>query len=498
MRNRVTKLLCGLVVLATACLLGGCSTYTNRSDRFVQPYVAGDLQRAAAEVTAQAGTVDAADKTLDEQAKAADRDILLLRLEQAAVYRLAADYQRSNLALEHARQLVDRFDEKARVRLGEGAAVLVTNLTAVEYRGQLFDRVMLYVYRAMNYLEAGNIEAARPELLAAYERQREAVEKYAKRIEAEREKAIRDGSAAQKGSSGATKADVNRTIASPEVQARLGTVYGELNEMAAYESYVNPFAEYLQGLYFLHAAVDGSDLERARVALRKTSGLVPSNEVVAQDAALADTMAAGATAPPLTYIIFETGLAPRREEVRIDIPIFLFNIVASDTQVDYVGASFPKLVKEWDFTPHLLVATPEGTIQTRVVADMDGIIAREFQNELGAVIAKTIAAAATKAALAYGASRATEGNDIANVLVRIASTAYQYAANQADTRTWRTLPKQFQVARIATPENRVVQLSLPNGAMLPAINLIPGQINVIYVRSASSMSPTFVRQFRLK
>lgn len=498
MRKRVTRLLCGLVALAGAWLITGCSTYTQRSDRFVQAYVAGDLQRAASEVTALAGTVDTPDKTLDEQANAPERDILLLRLEQGNVYRLAADYQRSNLALEHAQELVDRFDKKATVRLGEGAVVLVTNLTAVEYRGQLYDRVMLSTYRAMNYLEAGNIEAARPELLAAYERQREAVEKYAKRIEAERDKAVRDGSSTRQSYGGATQADIDRSMNSPELRSQLGAVYGGLNEMAAYESYVNPFAEYLQGLYFMHAGVGGSDLERARVSLRKAAGLVPDNEYVAQDAVLADGVASGTTTPPLTYVIFETGLAPRRDEVRIDIPIYLFNILASDTQVDYIGVSFPKLVQEWDYTPHLLVATPQGTVPTRVVADMDGIIAREFQNELGAVIAKTIAAAATKAAMAYAASRATENDDLTNALVRIGSTLYQYAANQADTRTWRTLPKQFQVARIATPEDRVVQLSMPNGAMLPAVQLIPGRVNVIYVRSASSLSPTFVRQFRLK
>jgi hypothetical protein len=100
--------------------------------------------------------------------------------------------------------------------------------------------------------------------------------------------------------------------------------------------------------------------------------------------------------------------------------------------------------------------------------------------------------------MAYGLSRATESSDLANVLVRIGSTIYQYAANQADTRTWRTLPKQFQVARIDTPADRRVQLSLPGGALLPVIELIPGQVNVIHVRSVSSTSPTLIRQFRLR
>ena len=497
--THIQSIITAAIVAAGSMLVGGCASYTDKSDKFIQPFIAGQFNAAVSEVTAQAGTVDAPDKTLDEQAKAPARDILLLRLEQGAVYRLAADYTRSNLAFEHARQLVEKFDEKARIRLGEGAAVLVTNLTAVEYRGQYFDRVMLSVYRALNYLESGNADAARPELLAAYERQRETVEKYARQIDAERTKVIKEGSAPQKNGGGAAKADVNKSIDDPQTQARLSQAYAGLNELAAYEDYVNPFAEYLQGLYFLHAGVDGSDIERGRTALRKTAALVPDNSFISQDAELADQIAsAAAPRPKLTYVIFETGLAPRRDEFRIDIPIFLFNIIASDTQVDYVGVAFPKLVPSPDHTPYLQIASDAGTLQTRTVADMDRIVAREFQSELGAVIAKTIAAAATKAAIAYAASRATEDNDTLNVLVRIGTTVYQYAANRADTRTWRTLPKKFQVARIPTPENRTIQLSLPNGAMLPAVQLIPGEINVVYIRSASSLSPTLVRQFKLR
>jgi hypothetical protein len=484
----------GLGVVAM--LATGCATYTHKTDPIISAFAAGNHAQAVIQAEKLAGTVHDPSKSLDEQARGPGNDRLLFRLEQGAVLRAAGDFEGSNLAFDHARQLVDRFDEQARVKLAQEGTALLTNPTVLDYRGRVYDRVMLWTYRAMNYLEAGQIDQARPELLAAYERQRETVERYAKQIDAEQQRAIRD--AQRPDATSAASADVQRTIDDPFAQASLQSAYAGLEQLAVYEDFVNPFAEYLQGLFFLHAAADGSDVERGRVALRKAAAIVQSNDFLHQDAILADQIASGARVDPITYVIFETGIGPRREQIRIDLPIFIFNLAVSDTQVDYVGLAFPTIRPEGSFMPFLRVDTPEGSIQTQIVADMDAIVAAEFKRELPMVITKTIASTAIKAALAYGASRATEDNEWLNIAARIGATIYQAAVNQADLRTWRTLPKQFQVARFPTPADRTIRLGLPSGVLLAPIPLVDGNVNVVYVRSTSPLAPMIVRQYALR
>ena len=79
---------------------------------------------------------------------------------------------------------------------------------------------------------------------------------------------------------------------------------------------------------------------------------------------------------------------------------------------------------------------------------MDGVIAREFKDELPTVITRTIIAAGVKAGVAFAAHRATRDDPLLNLLTRVATTAYQYTVNNADLRTWRTLPKTISVARL--------------------------------------------------
>jgi hypothetical protein len=54
------------------------------------------------------------------------------------------------------------------------------------------------------------------------------------------------------------------------------------------------------------------------------------------------------------------------------------------------------------------------------------------------------------------------------------------ATNIADTRTWTSLPKEFQYARLATPESR--ELTLDAGGVQKTVALAPGAVNVVYVK----------------
>ncbi len=89
----------------------------------------------------------------------------------------------------------------------------------------------------------------------------------------------------------------------------------------------------------------------------------------------------------------------------------------------------------------------------------------------------------------------------------IATTAYQASVNIADTRTWTTLPKQFQICCFPTPPGGKIEVMTPTGANV-MVTLIPANqaksdvsangLNVVYVKSIAVGTPLLISQFILQ
>jgi hypothetical protein len=239
-------------------------------------------------------------------------------------------------------------------------------------------------------------------------------------------------------------------------------------------------------------AVDASDLERAHKSLERVAGFAGGNLYVKQDLAAVDDLINGKPLPPTTYVIFETGCAPVRGQIRIDIPIIV-------TKVSYVGAAFPTLKPQGNYQPSLTV-TANGTSQTTsLVASMDSVIGLDFKNEMPVVITKTIAATVTKAVAAYAVNDAANQQDaLGGLFAQIGTAVYQAAVNIADTRTWTTLPKEFQVCRIPTPPDRKLKLEPAGGGQKIPVTIADGTINIVHVKSINPVTPLLVTQIKLK
>lgn len=460
--------------LVAACCLAmtllGCSyDYNKQTAAMHSPYEAGDFARAAAVAN-----------ELNE--KVAKHDQVIYRLEQGAILRAAGDLQASTDAFDKADQIISEYEQQADVRISQEFSAAMVNQAVMEYRGYAYDRIMMNTYKALNCLETGDRERARVELRRAYQRQRDAVDKYAKRIEAARKEREKQKQARQ-------------TMDSEQFRGVLKQHYADLEaeDFSAYADYVNPFTEYIQGLFLMYAAADSSDLEQAATAMRRAAGMARDNDFVQQDMALAEKLANGSLAEPITYVLAETGLAPQRKEIVIHLPLF----IASD-RVDYVGFAFPKLVKRSDGCEQMLIQTSSGSYQTAVLCDMDKVIGQEFKNELALVITREVLSAIAKAAAAYGVNEATRNDQTINAITRISATLYQVATNHADLRTWKSLPKRFCVARFATPADRRITVSLAGGGWPQTVQLEDGIVNVVYVKCVSPARPPAIRQFKLK
>jgi hypothetical protein len=277
----------------------------------------------------------------------------------------------------------------------------------------------------------------------------------------------------------------------PKFKSQMQGAYTGLDNLKAYANYVNPFTVYLDGLYFMADAVDASDLERARKSFERVVGFDPDNEYVKQDLATVDDLMNGKPLTPMTYVIFETGCAPLRGQIRIDIPIIV-------TKVSYVGAAFPTLKPQGNYLPSLTM-TANGTSQTTsLVASMDSVIGLDFKNEMPVVITKTIAATVTKAVAAYAVNEAAnQQSSLLGFASQIGTAVAQVTVNIADTRTWTTLPKEFQVCRLPTPPDRKIELTV-GGSQKTSVTIADGTINIVYVKSINPGTPLLVTQIKLK
>jgi hypothetical protein len=128
---------------------------------------------------------------------------------------------------------------------------------------------------------------------------------------------------------------------------------------------------------------------------------------------------------------------------------------------------------------------------------MDSVVAQSFKNELPVIITRTLISAGVKAAIQYGVYEATKSNSTVNAFAMIATSVYAAATNQADLRTWLTLPKEFAYCRLPTPESRSVEIHL-RGAQRLTVDLLDGQVNVIYIKSNAPSASVSVQQFVMK
>lgn len=459
-----------IIGLALVAWLGaGCSTYKNQVKSTTSAWTSGQPELAA--------------KQFGEKAvkKGESKDSIIWHLEAGAAYRAVGNYTNSNQHLEAAAAKIEQYEQEAKVKVANEAAAIMSNQQNLPYRGKTYDKIMLHTYRALNYLAEGEAEKAGPELIRAYQRQQDAVEENARRIEKAKE--------AEEQSK--EKEQVEKAKEDPNFSASIDGVTKDLEGFKFYADYVNPFTVYLNGLYFLHAGAGGADLERAIKSFDRVVEVAGENKCVQADIASANAALTGQTPDPCTYVIFETGQAASLDELRIDIPIIV-------SKVSYVGAAFPKLAFHNGQCPQLTLTAGEAQEVTEPLASMDSIIALDFKNEFPTIVTKTMVSTIAKAVAAYAVNDAASKQDsVVGLFAQLATAVTQAAVNIADTRSWTTLPKEFQIARIPTPTDRKLTLTPAGGAPVE-VNLLDGSVNVVCAKSITATSPLLVSQFKLK
>jgi hypothetical protein len=476
MKGHVQVYFATLAILSLC--LSGCSVdYRHHIEAITLNYQHGNYSAAASEAYAAAVHAEKDDK----------RDQLVLLLETGTTERMVNAIPQSTQAFDHADELFNYYDSLAKTRISKETTAAFLNQAALDYEGTGYDRIMTNVYKALNYLDQNDKDNARIEIHRIADSQRKDEQRWADQLRQSQQAAKENN------------ADVARAESDPGVQQGTNGLLADFNtpdDEAALRNlspkavYDNPYAEYLQGLFYLYSDYSG-DREIGRVALRNAAGMMQGNEYAVADAHFADIAANGGSIPPRTYVIFETGMAPRRIGVQIYIPVYIQG-------ANMITIAFPCLKKVDEHVDYLMASAGANTYQTRILANMDAIVAREFKNELPTIITRAVISATLKAALTYGADQAARNSDAwVQIGTQVSMLVYQGITNEADTRTWRTLPKYVELASFPTPSDGNVGLSLPNGMPTPSVKVTPGKSTLIWVRCPSVFAPCVVRTFEL-
>jgi len=462
------------IPLFAVVFLFGCATHTSESENARKSWAMGNTQAAEKELAAKA------------KDNLTSGDSLIWTLEHAAAARANRDLQASISEFARAHEAIEVFESEPDVKLIEEASAIFTNQSYIPYKGYNYDKIMIGAYQALNYMELKDFDNAAVELKRLENFQRNAEQLNQSRIDREAN-ALKEANAKNKNGG----YDASKTLSDPAAQRKLHEVYGDdyianTSEMEAKLLYVNPFAYWLSGVFFMNKAEDSSDKNRAADFFRLASDMLGNkSEFILSDLKVAEDFANGTiqNPPNITYVIYETGMAPIRKQIRIDLPLY---IIQGD--IPHISINFPYLKKEDSFAPTLNIATADSVVKTELLADMDAIVRREFNDLLPSIITKSIISTAVKAGAQYGVKQAA-GNGWAGLATNVAFSVYQATMNDADLRTWTTLPKQIQIARIETPADGLLVIgNIP-------VRVNPESTNIILAKRMAAESPLHLRKF---
>ena len=478
-------------------LLSGCSTIVNshlQKAPMMEAYIAGDNQSALQEINEKLKEPHWYNSSVINTG-----DELHWQLEAGTIHFYNGNYQQAIDHFTTAEKLITQYDERAKISvqdIGAETGVLVTNLNALPYRGFCRDRIALNILKSLAYLGNGKEDSFRAQIKRLRNEQKKVMSDYREFFDQEQQRLADAKNENPQSQSLFSKYNTiskllangqNTTLAENLKQTSLAANKG-------YADFLNPAAIFLSALVSLR---DGN-ISNARIDFQRFYEAVPDNPA-AQKYFVTALLSDGKEVPetlkdvlpfdfPLdrdcVFVIFANGRGAAFKQISIDIPVSAAWPVCEFYPADFSGITAIAGGKAYHSTP---------------IADMDGIIAREFEERLPLTVTRIIlstaikeAAKYTAAAIAYSSSNDDENNELAAALVFAGATIYNAAMNTADTRSWELLPKEFQLTQFPMPDDRKIKIELAGKSKLATGIEIPDfcRSAIIFVNASSSANVT--------
>lgn len=429
-RKLFRRLLCAAGCVLACLWIGGCAlfqSYPERISAAQSAFTDGDYKEAA--------------RILENQ-KPPARDKLLFLLELGTYYHTMGDYQASNEKFLQAVSMMKEYDERAAIAVRDGASfagAVIVNDTMQPYRGTHHERVLAHTYLAMNYLLMKDLENARVEILQAYAKQKEAREEHERSIRETREEVKENGLDAN----GITDM-VNAAFGGDrDVLKKAGNVYQNL-----FTYYVSCLVyelgrEYDDAYIDVHT-IDSQHpnvpvIQRDLMRLARKSGRL--NEYKRRLRMFACEEHKTGEGWGEIVLLYACGEGPVMDQIKFPIPVPSKDKDGNPITTT-VTVAIPKFVRQRNVvTKAWLYVDGERVGRTHALMDVDATAIRSLWDRAPAIAMRQI----TRAAGRYAAIRYTQekGGNLIGTIVSLIS----FALEQADRRSWISLPQNFQVGR---------------------------------------------------
>jgi len=386
---------------------GGCATYSQQAVSMRDNLLAGraDLATIAAEKE-------------DE-----GQDDVLASLNKGMLRRMTDDYSGSNRIFELAKQ---RIESLYGISVTDTAASLTINDAMRDYKGARYEQVLLHAYMAMNYLQLGEPDSARVEMLQADVKMMEWGE---------------------------------QPDEDPFVRYLAGMIFEALGEkdqaLVSYRKAMNIYLATRNEQYLDVPIMLKKDVLRLLTDLGLRDEYRRMKTGLGLDG-FQPTEADGNHGELI--VILNSGLAP----IRTEASIMTF---APEVQ-NLVRVAFP--VYQSGPTPAKRSRLRAGgnLVDLETVENIDSLARHALDEEMPLIMTRAIARAVVK----YQSQKsANEQHALAGFLL----TVTNLATERADTRSWTTLPKEIQMTRVMLPAGQQdVSIEILNaaGSVVDVIN----------------------------
>lgn len=393
-------------------------------------------------------------------------DVIYTGLNVGLIARNCGDFNKSNVFFDKAEESY-KYDVDLQNVGKKGAKVVATTLindTIVDYEGSLYERIMVNVYKGLNFMSLNDYANARVEFNRALMRQDKAKEYFAKEIEKNREELKK------------AKEDPNYKQNMNENAKIIDKEYEHLFEaFDTTKNFINPYATYLASVFFFM----DNDFRKAGGLFREVVAINSKNAEIVKQAKFFKSASSKSSKSKKKYIfvVYENGFGVMKDDFALTLPFLVEGKIIS-TSVAL------QTLKKREGSFEFIEANGAKTSQ---FVDLDNIVATEFKINMPAMISKALAQTILKTTL----NLAVANNDSTGGWLTLASSVATAATNRADVRSWRGLPKRISVAMV---ENKgEISVKNPQGAELFSSKLDKKKNALVIVRSFSPVLPVNVQ-----
>ena len=436
-----------LVILLVCAFFAGCSTYGSRMEETRLLFSQGEYDEALKKL----------EKTESGSSK------LLYMLERGMILHYAGRYEESNNIFEEAEILAEDLYTKS---VSKELGAFLTSDNTILYEGEKFERALIHYYRAFNYINLGLPDDA----LVECRKVSFLLQRYLD--ESEESSAYSDDAFMH------------------YLAGILFEWQGEINDaFISYRKAAESYERYEEEYGISQPSSLKSDLLRAASALRFEEEYNYYLEKYGDSYVRPETDEESGE----LILIHENGFAPNKDAIEIAFPILKVDKPGddfgkysrelrsradhhyADVDIEYMlRVSMPTYESTRPGIAYMEVSTsgnqqcPPLQVSSEMVEDVEAIAMKNFVEDEPIILLRTLARGVAKY-LAFKTAK-KKGGDVGGILVNV----FNFATENADTRSWLTLPNSFGMARMSLPPGKYdLHLSFrdENGREVKSANL---------------------------